>query len=190
VFRESAPNCNDPAGTTWAHLESGGGNVISCTSSGLLIQQGQSFYPETDLHAISGGYSANVVQVKVHAHFKSVSSSTYAGTDASIVVQAPLNTSACGGLIFEIRPNGGWRVQQTHSDCSFSILTSGSVSAAADYNMMVRVQSGRLLGFINGSQVVSVGDAISGQVVGLMVIDFAWPTAQVYYSSFEVDQWR
>ncbi|HKD76779.1 MAG TPA: hypothetical protein VKB76_14840, partial [Ktedonobacterales bacterium] len=190
AFQESAPNCNDPGGTSWAHLESGGGNVIACSSSGLVMQQVQSYYPETDLHAISGGYNANIVQVKVHAHFDNVNSSTYAGTDAAIDMQAPLNTSACGGLIFEIRPNGNWRVQQTHSDCTMPVITNGWVGAAADYDMMVRVQNGQFIGFINGAQVVSLGDSISGQVVGLMVIDWAWPTAKITYSRFEVDQWR
>jgi hypothetical protein len=190
AFKQSAPDCSNPGGVSWNHLYASSGNVIACSSGRLLIQQGQTYYPEADLVAFPGSYDPKHFQAKVHAHFQNVNSSTYAGTDATLVVQAPSQSSKCGGYYWEIRPNGSWRLQSLSSGCAFSIVKSGTVGAAADYNLEVQVANGQLHGFINGTQVTSLSDSLSSGIVGLSVIDWAWPTAQVYYTSFEVDAWN
>jgi hypothetical protein len=191
IFQEPIPDCNNPGGTTWDHLHADNSNVIKCTSQGLLIQQGQTYYPEDDLVAISSGYDSQHLQVKVHAHFNNVNSNNYDGTDATIVVQAPAypQGSQCAGLYFQIRPNGSWRLQSLDSSCTFNTVKSGTVGASADYDMMAQVQNGQFSGFINGSQVVSLSDTLSSGVTGLMVINFAWPTAEVYYTNLALLQW-
>lgn len=190
VLAQASPGCGNPGGVSWDFQTASAQNVITCTGSGLLMQQGSAYYPEANLTSAFGAYDANTQQVKVHVHFVNVNSSTYDGTDATIVVQTPSAANQCGGLLFEIRPNGQWRVQQASSSCALSIVASGTVGAASDYDMMVQVANGQMTGYLNGAPVVGIGDSLSGGVSGLMVIDFAWPTAQVYYTNFELDQYR
>lgn len=190
VLQQFAPGCNDPGGVAWDFQQNDSGNVFQCTGSGLLMQMGQTYYPEANLSSINGGYDPNMMQAKVHVHFVNVNNSTYAGTDAAIVVQTPPAVNQCGGLLFEVRPNGQWRVQQVNSDCTMPVIYNGQVGASSDYDLAVIVQNGQLTGLINGSAVGTWGDNLSGGVTGLMVVDFAWPTAQVYYTNYELDQWR
>jgi hypothetical protein len=182
---QKIPSCNNPSGVTWEYLQRTG-NTISCQSSGLLMQQKTGYFPEANINSAYGSYNSNKAIVKAHAHFINVNSSTYAGTDATIIVQTPPGSGCGGGLEFEIRPTGQGRVQ---NPCTQAILFTYAVAASTDYDMKVETDNGTISGYINGAKVWSAHDTQSGGVAGLMVIDFAWPTAQVLYTNFEIDQW-
>ncbi|MGZ3639788.1 MAG: hypothetical protein ACXVCX_18310, partial [Ktedonobacterales bacterium] len=169
----------------WHWQNAAGDNSIACTSSGLMMQQASGSSPEVDVTTIPGSYDPNYFNARVHVHFNSSSSSTYAG----FVFHAPSSNSQCGGMRFQINSAGAWRIAEYFLSSSGACTTNswvGSVSAAFDYDLLIYVEPSGATLAVNGRGVLSGGFVPTGGLTGLAVWDGAGTSTQVAFSAFDV----
>jgi len=190
LLQEAAPDCNNPAGTTWNLSQPA---IISCSNGGLLMQQtSASYYAELDLTQAGGGYySQTNFRVQVDATFMNTSDTS---TWAALLVQTPASQGAVGGFIFVLNPAGQWQLQQVITGTYIPIVASGSTSINPGQatNMMIVVQNGTLYGYINSNQVLAFNDSstVSPALTSLMVERLrAAPSSYVLYTNYELDMW-
>lgn len=133
ILQQAIPSCDNPSGVAWTALNAGGGNTISCTTSGLMIQQASQAAPETEATSVPG-YDPNNISVSVHIHFSGMSSTTWAGFRLPTAGASP-----CPGPKFEVRPDGTWRLFEysifTGQTCTGVIGDSGTVSPSLDWDL-------------------------------------------------------
>ncbi len=188
---EAAPDCNNPAGTSWN--PSLPGTVVSCSNGGLLMQQtSASYYAELDLTQAGGGYySQTNFRVQVDATFMNTSDNS---TWAALLVQTPVPQGAVGGFIFVLNPAGQWQLQQVITGTSIPVVASGttSINPGQATNITIIVQNATLYGYVNGNQVLAWSDSstVSPALTSLMVERLrAAPSSNVLYTNYELDMW-
>lgn len=186
LVHQDAPSCNDPAGVTWS-WQNASSNTITC-SGGLLMRQSSSAVPEVDVISIPGSYNSNYFNARVHVHFADANSGTYAG----FVFHAPSSNSQCGGVRFEVRPDGAWRsmwsIVSVTGGCN-SGENQGSILGATpstDYDLGLDVEPSDAVLFVNGSRVLTGGYANANGIAGLDVRGPSGSSTLVTFSNFEV----
>lgn len=181
-MQQAAPACNNAAGTSWLWLNSGGGNTIACTGSGLTMQQGSGAVPEAILTTIAGGYQQNNVIARVHVHFSSASTSAY----ASLVIYDDPTNPGCWNHQIQVRPDGVWRDFET-DNCHMSSY-SGSVAASLDFDLKATASPGAFMVWVDGMLKVQGGTILTSGDIGLRVTAAGGSSVPVTFSAFEVDQ--
>lgn len=154
----------------------------SCDSGSLtLAPVSQSRLAEIDLARINGkDYSSelnnfeasiDVTQpIAVTIGLQSSQDDNWVGFN----VQTPTPGSGCGGIIFVASPLGYWKLEQVDSCSHIAVLQNGTFTPPAPYyqgdspfvkmHLTVRVQQGRLTGWVGNQKLTSVSNSFVSSV--------------------------
>lgn len=133
IVQEPTPTCNGAAGLTWTTTNGGNGNTVSCTGSGLYMQQGQASAPFVFPTVNVTGFSPANSYTHVHIHFNSSDTTTFAGFALDL-------SRPCGGERVWITSSGYWEEYESvmfygQTTCTNLLLYSGSLPASSDYDL-------------------------------------------------------
>jgi hypothetical protein len=202
LLHQSLPACDGTSHISWTFYNTGSGNTIACTSSGLRMQLGSGLTspdaaPRVDMQSDLPAYTSGTFHLWVHVHFEASSSTTYAGFATH--TNWP---GGCTGRHFEVRPDGAFRVIEftgTVGSCKTSVWSQGTIAASRDYDLYFAEYSpygpggpntypgGQDYYYLNGNSVGAPGTGWLGPD-GLIVEDPTGASAPVTFSTFEVSQ--
>jgi hypothetical protein len=186
LLKQKAPNCNNPAGTSWSvHKQ---GTHFSCSSSYLLMQRiSPDYYADMELAQVNNDtYNQTSFSVQVQVTFQNP---TGTSAQAAVLVQTPAQSNAVGGYLFTLDSMGRWNLQNVIAGTNIPTVKNGqaSINPGKPTTMTVIVKDGLLVGYINGQSVVSYNDSLNpspGQV-GLLVMG-PEDSSPILYSNFEL----
>jgi len=181
AFMESSPSCRSD-GSSWSFHSSSG--TANCGSSGLALSQGGPGGGAMALNSTPAGYSYTNYLVKVHIHFTTTSSTTFAG----IVLSIPSSASGGHQTEFMVSPAGYYCETQTLSYC----VPGGSafkLPASSDYDLNLNVGGSTYYVSINGT---SYGDGgfIAGGPTGLIEMTASGSTDTAYFTDYQLYQYK
>ncbi|HEX6121509.1 MAG TPA: hypothetical protein VFY89_00040, partial [Ktedonobacterales bacterium] len=158
LLAQGAPSCTSTAGIGWTWRNAGGGNTIACASGGLAMRRNSSSIPAALLTSPPSGFSGDSYKARVHVHFTSASSSTFAG----IWAHADGSAGTCGGIRFEINSSGTARLAEISASCQEFDLTMAAAPAALDYDVGLVITPSGATWSINGAVLGDGGITVTG----------------------------
>lgn len=190
LFTQAVPSCGNPSGVSWSWVNSGGGNSIACTGSGLEMQQGMGAAPQALLTSAPGSFYPTNYHMHVHVHFPTTDPATLAGF--ALRTASP---DGCGGSRLLVSAGGTYEVidylkYSGQTTCSVATDVKGQMSPSSDYDLAIVVQSGGATTYmyVDGGEVFDGGTGDPYPPEGLTVFAASGSSAPVYFSQFEVDQ--
>ena len=187
---QSAPNCNNPSGTTWVFPLPA--TRSTCSAKGLLMQKmAKGYYAETDLDDVDGTpYDQTKFRTHVQVRFQNPDDTS---TRAAFLVQTPQAPGVAGGYICTLNSSGQWQLLRVDGATNIPVVRQGAVTIdlSRPTTITVEVLNGTLYCGINGVWVISWPDKLnlSPSSVSLMVlIDTSQSSSPVEFSQFELDQ--